>query len=191
MQTADVLAYFAAVIAAMALVATVVILLIGFRISGDFASSKRRLDELERWRNGETRELDAVRAVTEVLRRIVLASYSSNVKVSTRLLLSLEAMDAFLAGSRDAARIFRGDIEGDWRIIQRYLQYLDVAKEGDVAELELKLKNVAGRYPDEITIEFLRHIESLAPDKAQAVLRCERERLLRSVRGVDAKLWTG
>ena len=192
MTIADATGYVALVISGIALLATVVILLIGFRISSDFAGYRKRIEELEDWKSGETRELDAIRGTTEIMTRLHWANYTLDVKLATMIVVILEnASEESEGPSSEAFREFRSDLEADWTRAQRYLQYLQFAKEVDIERAELELSNIVGRYRDETTIEFLKIIDALMPDDIQVLVRNERGKLIRELRGIDSNLWTG
>ena len=156
------------------------------RNSVNMRMSVERLDAL---REGETRELIALRTVSDVIRAVLEAQYKQITMARVFAKLSVSGLSDPLF--RDRLLKVTAEIEQREQDVQRCLEYLKIIGTKDGEDIQILLSRICGHYPDEITIEFLTRIEPLVPSVAQEDWRSERQRLIWLVRGHDPSSWTG
>lgn len=174
-----------ALIAAITLVVTAIILLIGFRISGDFHSISKRLSDLENKIQDRDEQLRSLRTTSAILARLHQESYALH-EITRRAVISFIGT----LGKRRNSSSNIGEIYdkvtaislGELARTALYIRLLD--PQGD-AHVGAVLDELVGKFPDKDTMYFLSGIYPLMAEPGASSAKRAVEELSDRVYGID------
>lgn len=177
--------YLATAIAAIALLATVVLVLVGVRVGSDFRSISKRIDDVEERGRARSRELSAIHVMTELVRMQLENQY----KVTVTGAVSL--MRGSATTTQSVSTVLAGELESYKRETDRVLLFLLLLRETREVEFAQRVSNIEALYSDEETLGFFEGVRNFIPTHLKPLLDGALSRMTLKVRKVSSRRWTG